>query len=190
MILGTCRLCRSSLRKYCWILGIEPVALILYPTKTTLGSCPTGDVSQTTFSKSRAKQHCNFVRLDTPSNLVGGAQAIGDNGQTRIDPATRREERRVENVKIVEIVSAVVAVEDSRARIVAEAASAAHVTAVGLPQRDERAQVENRRHGALEALDHHLCSVAQFRRRSIGIDDVLVGAWLRRHVVLKVGKIL
>ena len=80
---------------------------------------------------------CQFVVINrrsasysTLGDLVGGPQTIGYNCQTRIDPAARREEGSVKDIEIVEVMCAIVAVEHARSWIVAEAASAAHVTAV------------------------------------------------------------
>ena len=141
-------------------------------------------------SMSGVEQHVTSVNLDSLSDLVGGAQAIGHDGQTRIDPAARREEGRIDDIQVVEVMSAVVAVEHARARIVADTAGAARVTAVELARRFELAHVEDVVDRALEAIDHQLRPMAQFGRIAIGIDDVLVRASFCGHVVFEVGEIL
>jgi hypothetical protein len=70
--------------------------------------------------------------------------------------------------------SAVVAVEDTRESIVAEAASATCATAVEHAWGFKPTHIEDSVDLALETVNHELRPAAQFRRITIGIDDVLV----------------
>ena len=72
--------------------------------------------------------------------------------------------------------SAVIAVEDPRESIVGEAASATCATVVDHALGFKPTHIEDNVELALETVNHELRPAAQFRRITIGIDDILVEA--------------
>jgi hypothetical protein len=72
--------------------------------------------------------------------------------------------------------STVVAVEDTRESIVGEAASATCATAVDHAWGSSRRNIEDSVELAFETVNHELRPAAQFRPRTIGIDDIVVQA--------------
>ena len=71
------------------------------------------------------------ARTKTFEEVVADAHGVGDRGKRRIDRADAREEARVDDVQVVQVVRLAVRVEHRRLRVIAEADGAAVVGYAG-----------------------------------------------------------